>query len=106
MSSVIGKLNGIVQNTQRLLDMCRSLQAENDSLKLETQSLKVALETSQAQVRQLEEKTKALTVARTLDVSAPADGAIDGMINEKKLDTTRKIDDFVREIARCIELLK
>lgn len=106
MSSVIGKLNGIVQNTQRLLDMCRGLQAENDTLKLETQSLKVALETSQARVRQLEEKTKALTVARTLDVSAPTDGAIDGMINEKKLDTKRKIDDFVREIDRCIELLK
>ena len=102
MSSVIGKLDGIVRNTQRILEMCRSLRRENDSLKLESQSLSVALETSQARNRQLEEKIKALTVARTLDMAEPADSAI----NEKTLDTKRKIDDFVWEIDRCIELLK
>lgn len=102
MSSLIGKLNGIVQHTERLLEVCRTLREENDALRLEGQALRVALETSQDKNRELEEKVKALTVARTLDVVEP-DSAI---INEKALDTKRKINDFVREIDRCIELLR
>lgn len=102
MSSVAGKLNGIVRNTGRVLELCTKLQQENDGLKLENQSLNVALETSLEKNKQLEERLKALTVARTLELTDQENETI----NEKTLDTKRKINDFVREIDRCIELLR
>lgn len=102
MSSVAGKLNGIVRNTSRVLELCAKLQQENDDLKLETQSLNVALDASLEKNKQLEERLKALTVARTLEQSDQDNETI----NEKTLDTKRKINDFVREIDRCIELLR
>ena len=102
MSSLANQLTGVVQRTRKLLDLCESLQAENDLLKLEVQSLKVAVETGTDKSKQLEEKVKALTVARSLDEA----GVGELGINEKILDTKQKINDFVREIDKCIELLK
>jgi hypothetical protein len=50
----------------------------------------------------LEEKLKVLKLARSLE------GAQVGVtgINEKTLDIKQKISDFVREIDKCIVLLK
>ena len=102
MSSLAKQLTGVVENTRKLLDLCASLQAENDMLKLEVQSLQVAVETGGDKNKQLEEKVKALTVARSLD-----EAEVDEIgINEKILDTKQKINDFVREIDKCIQLLR
>jgi len=102
MSSVATQLANVVDNTRKLLSLCASLQEENDMLKLEVQSLKVAFDTSSGMNKQLEEKLKALTVARSLE-----EGKVDkAVINEKILDTKQKINDFVREIDKCIELLR
>ena len=102
MSSLAKQLTGVVENTRKLLDLCVSLQEQNDLLKLEVQALKVAVETSTNKGKQLEEKVKALTVARSLD-----DAKVNKTeINEKILDTKQKINDFVREIDKCVELLK
>src|SRR5690606_24718870 len=92
----------IVEKTKNLIQLCEALQEENDLLKLEVQSLHVAFQTSTDKVQQLEEKVKALAVAKSLDQSAVDKEAI----NEKILDTKQKINDFVREIDRCIGLLK
>ena len=102
MSSLAKQLKGVVENTRKLLDLCGSLQAENDMLKLEVQSVKVAVETGTDKNKQLEGKVKALTVARSLDEAEVDETGI----NEKILDTKQKINDFVREIDRCIGLLK
>ena len=106
MSSVTGKLKGILHNTRRILEQYSFLKKENDTLRLENQSLSAALDASLARTQQLEEKVKALAVARSLESSEQAPGAADETINEKILDTKRKINDFVREIDRCIELLR
>lgn len=105
MSSVAVKLGGIVRNTQKVLDLCVTLKRENDDLNLENQSLMAALEASQVKSQQLEEKLKALAVARTLEHTDTGNQE-DETINEKIVDTKRKINDFVREIDRCIELLR
>jgi len=102
MASLAVQLESIVEQTRRLIERCISLQEENDMLKLELQSLQVAFEASTDRNKQLEEKLKALTVARTLEDSELDKAAI----NEKILDTKQKINDFVREIDKCIELLK
>ena len=102
MAAVTAQLTNIVERTRKLLNLCSSLQEENDLLKLELQSLKVALETSIDKNKQLEEQMKAFTVARSLDeVKLEDEGR-----NEKIFDTKQKINDFVREIDKCIGLLK
>ncbi len=102
MSTVSEQLNRVVQKTTGLIDLCVILQEENDLLKLENQSLTVALSTSKAKIKELEEKVKALAVARSLDgMTASAQ-----VINEKNLGIKQKIDDFVQEIDKCILLLK
>jgi len=102
MAGLSTQMNVIVEKTKNLIQLCEALQEENDLLKLEVQSLQVAFQTSTDKVQQLEEKVKALAVAKSLDQSAVDKDAI----NEKILDTKQKINDFVREIDRCIGLLK
>ena len=102
MAGLSTQMNIIVEKTKNLIQLCDALQEENDLLKLEVQSLQVAFQTSTDKVHQLEEKVKALAVAKTLDDSEVDKEAI----NEKILDTKQKINDFVREIDRCIGLLK
>ena len=102
MASLTSQMNVIVEKTKNLIQLSDALQEENDLLKLEVQSLQVAFETSSDKVKQLEEKVKALTVAKSLDQPEGDKAAI----NEKILDTKQKINDFVREIDKCISLLK
>ncbi len=102
MASLSSQMNIIVEKTKNLIQLCEALQEENDLLKLEVQSLQVAFDTSSDKVKQLEEKVKARAVAKTLDDSSVDKEAI----NEKILDTKQKINDFVREIDKCISLLK
>ncbi len=101
MATLSSQMNLIVEKTKNLIQLCEVLQEENDLLKLEVQSLKVAFDASKDKSKQLEEKVKALAVARTLDSETDKDA-----INEKILDTKQKINDFVREIDKCISLLK
>jgi len=102
MAVLSSQMNIIVEKTKNLIQLCEALQEENDLLKLELQSVQVAFETSTEKVKQLEEQTKAMAVARSLDEANIDKDAI----NEKILDTKQKINDFVREIDRCINLLK
>ena len=102
MATLSSQMNVIVEKTKNLIQLCEALQEENDLLKLEVQSLQVAFETSSDKVQQLEEKLKAMAVAKSLEESEEDREAI----NEKILDTKQKINDFVREIDRCINLLK
>ncbi|MXV52944.1 hypothetical protein GS399_18390 [Pedobacter sp. HMF7647] len=102
MSQLADQLSIVVDKTSRLIDLCSALQEENDLLNLENQSLKVALETGKAKSVDLEEKLKALKLARSLEgIKAP-----DLVVDEKNLDIKQKINEFVREIDKCIVLLK
>ena len=102
MPTISAQLNRIVDRSTKIIDLCVTLQEENDLLKLENQSLKVAVEASSKKVKELEEKVKTLAVARSLE------GMTENaqLINEKNLGIKQKIDDFVHEIDKCILLLK
>ena len=102
MSQVADQLHTVVEKTARLIDLCVALQEENDLLKLESQSLKVALEASKNKSKELEEKLRILQMARSLE-SLPTEHADS---NEKTFDIKQKISEFVREIDKCIVLLK
>ncbi|WEK20065.1 MAG: hypothetical protein P0Y49_02715 [Candidatus Pedobacter colombiensis] len=95
MSSVADQLTSVLQKTARLIELCGALQEENELLKLENESIKVALDTSKNKNADLEEKLRVLKLAKSIEGTS-----------EKTLDIKQKINDFVREIDKCVVLLK
>ncbi|WP_129717878.1 hypothetical protein [Pedobacter sp. SYP-B3415] len=95
MATVADQLDSVLDKTARLIELCQALQEENDLLKLENQSLKVALDTSKTKISDLDEKLRVLKVAKSIEGTS-----------EKTLDIKQKINEFVREIDRCVVLLK
>jgi len=93
--SLAEQLNKIVDRTERLIELCAALQEENDLLKLESEALTVALNTSKNKTKELDEKLRALKMAKSFSET-----------NEKSLDIKQKINEFVQEIDKCIVLLK
>jgi regulator of replication initiation timing len=95
MSQVAEQLNKVIDKTERLIELCAALQEENDLMRLENQSLSVALNASKSKTVELEEKLRVLKMAKSFSET-----------NEKSLDIKQKINDFVQEIDKCIVLLK
>ena len=95
MASLADQLSTIVDRTERLIELCAALQEENDLLKLESEALTVALNASKNKTKELEEKLRALKMAKSFSET-----------NEKSLDIKQKINEFVQEIDKCIVLLK
>jgi regulator of replication initiation timing len=93
--ALAAQLSKIVERTERLIALCAALQEENDLLKLENDALSVALDTSKNKTKELEEKLRALKMAKSFSET-----------NEKSLDIKQKINEFVQEIDKCIVLLK
>ncbi|EDM34052.1 phenylalanyl-tRNA synthetase beta subunit [Pedobacter sp. BAL39] len=95
MSSVADQLSSVLQKTARVIELCNALQEENDLLKQENQSTKAALQTAQNKSLELDEKLRVLKLAKSIEGTS-----------EKTLDIKQKINDFVREIDKCVVLLK
>jgi len=95
MSSVADQLSSVLQKTARLIELCNALQEENDLLKLENQSVKVSLDNARIKNAEFEEKLRVLKIAKSIEGTS-----------EKTLDIKQKIKDFVREIDKCVVLLK
>jgi predicted RNase H-like nuclease (RuvC/YqgF family) len=100
--SLAGQLTNVLDRTQRLLELCEVLQEENNLLKQENKALEASLESNKSKISDLEEKLKALKLARSLEGIPVTQISSD----EKTLDIKQKISDFVREIDKCIVLLK
>ena len=95
MSSVADQLNSVLQKTARLIELCNALQEENELLKLESQHTKTALEAAKIKYTDLDEKLRVLKLAKSIEGTS-----------EKTLDIKQKINEFVREIDKCVVLLK
>lgn len=95
MAALAEQLSKVVEKTERLIELCAALQEENDLLKLENESFKVALTVSKEKNKEFEEKLRVLKLAKSFSDT-----------NEKTLDIKQKINEFVREIDKCIVLLK
>ena len=102
MSQVADQLSAVIDKTTRLIDLCAALQEGNDLLKQENQTVKSALILSKEKCNELEEKVKVVQLARSLE-GMPI---INNDSNEKTFDIKQKISEFVREIDKCIVLLK
>ena len=95
MSSVAEQLNSVLHKTARLIELCNALQEENELLKQENTAVKLALNASKAKNSDLDEKMRVLELAKSIEGTS-----------EKTLDIKQKINDFVREIDKCVVLLK
>ncbi|HWW42369.1 MULTISPECIES: hypothetical protein [Pedobacter] len=95
MTSVAEQLNSVLHKTARLIELCGALQEENELLKLENQSIKTTLDAAKNKNTDLEEKLRVLKLAKSIEGTS-----------EKTLDIKQKINDFVREIDKCVVLLK
>ncbi len=94
MSVIAKKLDQVLDRTQKLVELSKALQEQNDLVNLENQSLKVALESSEIKRKEMEEKLRVVKLAKSLEGTS-----------EKTLDIKQKINEFVREIDKCIVLL-
>jgi hypothetical protein len=94
MSTTV-QLNNVIEKTERLIELCAALQEENDLLKLENDTLIVALNVSKNKTKELDEKMRAVKLAKSFSET-----------NEKSVDIKQKINEFVQEIDKCIVLLK
>ena len=95
MSTVAEQLDSVLHKTARLIELCNALQEENDLLKRENESVKAAFTSSRTKNAELEEKLRVLKLAKSLEGTS-----------EKSLDIKQKINEFVREIDKCVVLLK
>jgi archaellum component FlaC len=95
MASVAEQLNSVLQKTSQLIEMCDALQQENYLLKAENQKQKKDLELAKSAQIELDEKVRLLKLAKSIEGTS-----------EKTLDIKQKINEFVREIDKCVELLK
>ncbi|WP_461788202.1 hypothetical protein [Pedobacter sp.] len=95
MAAVAEQLNHILQKTNRLIDLCNALQEENQLLQAENKQQKLALEQAKATQGELDEKIRVLKLAKSIEGTS-----------EKTLDIKQKINEFVREIDKCVVLLK
>lgn len=95
MSSVAQQLDQVFHKTNRLIELCKALQEENDLLQAENRQLNQALETAKGRGTELDEKIRVLKLAKSIEGTS-----------EKTLDIKQKINEFVREIDKCVVLLK
>ncbi len=95
MSSVAEQLNSVLHKTARLIELCNALQEENELLKQENASVKLALNAAKIRHSEMDEKMRVLKLAKSIEGTS-----------EKTLDIKQKINDFVREIDKCVVLLK
>ena len=95
MSSVSDQLSNVIQKTAQLIELCEALQEENELLKQENKQTKAALETAKLTQIDLDEKLRVLKLAKSIEGTS-----------EKTLDIKQKINEFVREIDKCVVLLK
>ncbi|MCC8424013.1 hypothetical protein [Mucilaginibacter sp. UR6-11] len=93
--STAAQLNNVIEKTERLIELCAALQEENDLLKLENDTLVAALNASKNKTKELDEKMRAVKLAKSFSET-----------NEKSVDIKQKINEFVQEIDKCIVLLK
>ena len=93
MEALVNRINSIVNNLNLLFDKYDQLKHENDSLKKENSELKDRIEKQNVILDQLGEKVKTLQIAR---------GEAGG--GDRK-DLKLKINEYIREIDKCIAML-
>ncbi len=94
MSNLPQIIDSVEQKVEKLIAYCDALKKDNTALQEHNQTLQVALNEQENILKELEEKMRILKLAKSFSGE-----------NEKTVDIKEKINEFVNEIDRCINLL-
>jgi len=87
-------LNTLSIKAEKILAMCDDLKENNERLLQENRSFISTINEQKNELKRMEEKLKVTAMARQI-----TDGS------EKNIDLKQKINEFVREIDKCITIL-
>lgn len=93
MASFLSLYKNIEHNIQQAITLIAKKSEENDQLKQQVDDQKREIEQLKQDLQSLKEKNKLLTITNTV------------LNKEDKRETVKKINEYVREIDNCIELL-
>lgn len=96
MSETIEQLSSLQQKVEKLIHLHRSLQLENQRLKTDNERLEEAVYLRDREITDLGEKLKVIRLAR--QVADPGN-------DQKTRDLKLKINEYIREIDRCLALI-
>ena len=87
-------INNIGLNVEKLIEKYTQLKAEKKDLLQDNDALDAQLQEKQKQVVALQDKVKLMNISKSVDVS-----------KQEVKETRLKINEYVREIDKCIALL-
>ena len=87
-------IQNIVDKLEKLVKNYKNLQLENSKLQKDNDALKVSLKEKEDSILSLQDKVKLINISKSID--ADKDGV---------KATRLKINEYVREIDKCIALL-
>ncbi|MGB1248188.1 MAG: hypothetical protein ACPG4Z_04835 [Chitinophagales bacterium] len=96
MTDFSARIAKIQARAQKLFVKLDTLQNQNISLNNENQDLKKRLQTEKTAGNELQEQIKMLKLAKSIGGEN---------ISEEKTDLKRKINEYIKEIDKCIALL-
>ncbi|QEC52314.1 hypothetical protein EDD80_106188 [Anseongella ginsenosidimutans] len=94
MAEIVPKLASLEKKIGKLIAYCDALEAERTNLREQNEAMQLTLKKQQTELKEQEEKIRVLKLARSVSVNS-----------EKTIDIKQKINEFVREIDKCINLL-
>ena len=87
-------INNIKLKVGKLIGKCNQLTAEKNSLSQSNDALNAQLQENKKQIVALQDKVKLMNISKSIDVS-----------KQEVKETRLKINEYVREIDKCIALL-
>tara|TARA_B100001142_G_scaffold301946_1_gene328039 strand:- start:2486 stop:2767 length:282 start_codon:yes stop_codon:yes gene_type:complete len=87
-------INNIENKVGKLINKCTQLSLEKDNLQKNNNALNVQLQEKENEIVTLQEKVKLMNISKSVDAT-----------KEDVRATRLKINEYVREIDKCIALL-
>ena len=87
-------IQNIVDKLEKLVKNYKNLQLENSKLQKDNDALKVSLKEKEDSILSLQDKVKLINISKSIDAG-----------KEGVKATRLKINEYVREIDKCIALL-
>lgn len=101
MSKYSAQIIELTTKTQQVLEKFNALKAEKEKLEKEKFALENKLLEEKKIVEDLNNKMKMLKLAKSIS----ADESTEGVNKEKTTELKRKINEYIKEVDKCIVLL-
>ncbi|MBT7896500.1 MAG: hypothetical protein HN564_05840 [Flavobacteriales bacterium] len=91
---MINIISSLELKINKLLSSYNNLKIENNDLKNENSKISLELEEKYIEINALNDKIKIMSISKSVDVS-----------NDDVKETRLKINEYIREVDKCIALL-